>query len=221
MDTHPHQQLVNLLDTLKKNTVWEMEGEDRHPRFIAVVSDPHLFQLLQEQAQEIRIGLENVGFSTRWLPTFFPEVWVHASVRTLEAHEAHRREGLVELPQKPVPVEDWPYKRPQLFRTLYELQQDGVKMKWHEVQETTSEDGRDVLPTVRFFLEEPWTLRRRSGTSYRLYGLSSSGEQHKNVKVGAVVLRGLEGNVQVNGRRKERRDRKEPHTSGFGYMFVK
>ncbi|GEM48673.1 hypothetical protein [Deinococcus cellulosilyticus] len=209
---HPMESLFALQDTLRIYAVWRFgdEGGDaerrRHPRFVAVIEDAQKFQLYQGQAAELQQELQERQMSVRWVPTFFDEVWSHATVTLTQAFRAKRfHDGVVRLALPRVPVGDWSTQLAQWQTKLQEMPAE-LRVKTLEIEHKELEG--DVYPVLQCTFRHPVTVRWESGGSYSLYAVSEAGVQHKDVKVGAVVVRGLQNPVLENLPRKERSDKK-------------
>lgn len=197
------------------------DGKKEYPRFIAAIEDDRTFQWLLQERKRVAEELQEARVTLRWLPTFFDERWSHASVRVTDAFRSWQFTDGVDLPCEPVRKDNWELEKPLVLEKVEALLASPLPVRKWELLEDLDETGNFVCPVLQLTLSAPLALRQPSGKSFRLYGVSVDGVQHKNVKVGIVVLRGLEGKVQVNVARKPRTDRKEQVAEGFGFQFFR
>lgn len=245
------EEVFDFQDRLKFHSVWGVEPEPlsdeedlpgfggplyqrrRYPRFLAVLEDPVVYCQFEQEADLLQTRMKDLGVSTRWTPTFFPEVWSYATVRVRQAAMAYRGMGdpLISDPQErlcgrmplrgqPVRIEEWSEALLEPLRAAAErLELSGLPIVGWTVSGQVDDKLLFGTPVLVLELSEPITVRRSSGRSFRLYGVATTGAQHKDVKIGMVVLHGLETPVQMNPPRKPRADTKTPVANEMGWSF--
>lgn len=211
----PMDDLFDLQDGLRHFAVWQhttetfsADGQKRlYPRFIAVIKDEAEFKASMLFARAVEEALKEEEMSDRWVPTYFNEVWMYATLRVSDAYRSKRfHDGYIELELPVCREELWPEQKAKWVGHVKELDQH-IPIKSHDFRVLI--EGGKVLAVLKLQARQAFTVRQASGGHYRMYGVSVDGVQHQGVKCGIVVLRGFEGTVQVNPPRKRRTDLKE------------
>jgi hypothetical protein len=202
-------------DELRAFAVWVYDDPFHigYPRFVAVIEDKRTFNGFRKRGEGVRKTLETFERPTRWLPTFRDEVWQHA---TLSINVAYSSRLLAKSPDtlelKPVRPEDWEEKEATLKTLLpHILELPGVRSVKLKAKETFNAYGYPVIQPLLVLRSRPGSLsyRRLSGRAFRLRGLTRGLEERPHHKLGILVLRGLEREVEVVDRdRKKREDAK-------------
>ncbi|GGJ59004.1 hypothetical protein [Deinococcus roseus] len=209
--THPLQSLFDLQDHLRRKAVWRhaldhQNPEDErvpYPRFLAVLPDEAQFQHCLEEAERLNKKCQEVGITTRWLPSFFNETWENATVRVTEAYKPKILMGEGTLPLMSVELsEKDAYIRARL-QELQELDAPHFSLSLDGVEA----NGR-YCPELVYHARKPVTVRVSTGRKFRLYARIMGGGHRNSVKIGAVVVRGFEGQVYEDLPRATRKDTK-------------
>ncbi|GGJ44109.1 hypothetical protein GCM10008938_32990 [Deinococcus roseus] len=204
-------QLFKLQNRLRKHAVWR-HPEDQawtgnhaeHPRFLAVVEDVTEFHAYWEESQRLARKLKRKGLSTRWVPVFLDEVWVYA---TLQQSQALKTQLFTGGPH----TLSIPGQFPE-GEMLDALHRDIERIREHfpelnaEIQSNAPGSGGH---SFTFTTPTPLTLRLSEGRRFRMYARTVNRGTHKDLKVGAIVIRGLQQDVQVSRPRIPRADQKQ------------
>ncbi|GEM50044.1 hypothetical protein [Deinococcus cellulosilyticus] len=219
---HPLQALFDLQEALRRKAVWrhDLDHHDPedfrlpYPRFVAVVSDEVLFHQYLQESIELAAEYEERQITTRWFPTFFNETWENATVRVMEAYKPRVLHGEGTLPLMPV---DEGKKDTYTESRLNELQELDCPYLTLRLAGKVS-DGK-YFPELVYHARKPVTVRVSTGRKFRLYARIVGGGNRNGVKVGAVVVRGLEGKVFEHLPRATRKDTKPLLIKILRYSF--
>ncbi|EYB66427.1 hypothetical protein DEIPH_ctg139orf0158 [Deinococcus phoenicis] len=221
----PTPQLAALQTQLRRYAVWRAEGSERpapgewqFERFLAVIEDEHLLMRYARQVQEIEQAYRDAKLllaPERRMPALFNEVWDHCAMHVNQAWESHRvREFKFPL-EGSATADEWPAiqakRTSEYAQVIRQLQDLGLKVV--EVRGVQLAPGGPISPTL--YLEarrsHRFTVRRSTGSAYRLHATTTEGELRKNVRVGVVVIRGLLHRVhEHHPPRKVRKDKLPP-----------
>jgi len=230
----PTPQLAVLQARLRQHAMWQAEDSERpepgewgFERFLAVIEDEHLLTRYAAQVQEIEQAYRDAGLllaPERRMPSLFNEVWSHCALHVNQAWESHRVRDFRFPLEGSATAAEWPAL--QAKRTaehagvIGRLQNLGLKVV--EVRGVQQTPGGPISPTL--YLEahrgHRFTVRRSTGSAYRLHASTADGEVRKNVRVGVVVVRGLLHDVQEHHPPRKVRKDKLPPGVHFGKFEV-
>lgn len=167
----------HLLDTLRDYAVWRHEedgeqranGNQRPPRFVAVVAHPDRFALYQQRAAEF------AHLQTKWPIQFHDETWGWGRVQVNNASHAQRLTTGEPTDLGAVAEAD----QQKAAQVVSLLQAAGHRA---EVM-----DGRLMVTSG----PQGLTARAGGGRAFRLHVWSEDGHQLHRLSVGAVVCRGV------------------------------
>jgi hypothetical protein len=202
-------------EALRHYAVWEYDDPLHigYPRFVAVIEDKKVFEHFRKKREPIRKALEQHERPTRWLPTFCDETWQRA---TLSINTAYSSRLLSENPDvvelTPVPPERWSEREKALKPLLPKIRKlPGVRDVKLEGREGVNPFGYRIFTPTFIVRSKKGSVsyRRYSGRAFRLRGLTTKFEERPHHKLGILVLRGLEGDIEIVDReRKQRSDTK-------------
>ncbi|GEM49841.1 hypothetical protein [Deinococcus cellulosilyticus] len=140
------------------------------------------------------------------MPSWFNEVWSHATVSVSRAYKG------MHFPEGKGRVELDPLNKDRAEERLAELQAELQPVlqahPWFHVELKARKRKHLVEVTLEFQADRALSIQQPTGNRFRLQGHTLEGEHRKDVKVGVVVLRGLQREVMENLLRKPRSDRK-------------
>ncbi|GEM49649.1 hypothetical protein [Deinococcus cellulosilyticus] len=224
MPENPYDDLFGFQQALRYHAVWQHPLDTagasgvHHPlpRFVAVVKDVAEFQRLRRRARAIKKDLEELGKITRWVPSFFAEQWVYATVSESPAYTARRITSTGQLPLRLVATGDVKQEYQQLQEEWKAITQ-AFPFLQGEVTQVPEEEK--ILLRLDFSTSMPVTARQDTGSRYHLYARTVQGKPRNHVRVGAVVVQGLQHGVREAAARKRRSDAKKDLFRFGGWGF--